>query len=50
MEMFLLHDLQRVFPLDSLVSSHPISVEVDHPSKIKQIFDRISYSKVKDIL
>ena len=46
MEQFLLLDLQNVFPLDSLASSHPISVEVDHPKKIKQLFDRISYSKV----
>ena len=46
MEAFLLYDLQNVFPLDSLASSHPISVEVDHPKKIKQLFDRISYSKV----
>lgn len=46
MEQFLLADLQNVFPLDSLASSHPISVEVDHPKKIKQLFDRISYSKV----
>ena len=46
MEQFLLSDLQLVFPLDSLASSHPISVDVDHPKKIKQLFDRISYSKV----
>ena len=46
MEQFLLADLQNVFPLDSLASSHPISVEVDNPKKIKQLFDRISYSKV----
>ena len=46
MEVFLLYDLQNVLPLDSLASSHPISVEVDHPKKIKQLFDRISYSKV----
>ena len=46
MEQFLLSDLQRVFPMDALASSHPISVEVDHPKKIKQLFDRISYSKV----
>ena len=46
MEAFLLYDLQNVFPLDSLATSHPISVEVDHPKKIKQLFDRISYSKV----
>lgn len=50
MEQFLLSDLQRVFPLDSLASSHAISVEVDHPKKIKQLFDRISYSKGASII
>lgn len=50
MEAFLLYDLQNVFPLDSLASSHPISVEVDHPKKIKQLFDRISYSKGSSII
>ncbi|KXJ26595.1 Aminopeptidase N [Exaiptasia diaphana] len=50
MEQFLLLDLQLVFPLDSLATSHPISVEVDHPKKIKQIFDRISYSKGSSII
>lgn len=50
MEQFLLLDLQNVFPLDSLASSHPISVEVDHPKKIKQLFDRISYSKGSSII
>ena len=46
MDYFLLGDLQRVLPMDSLASSHPISVEVDHPDKIRQLFDRITYSKV----
>lgn len=50
MEQFLLSDLQLVFPLDSLASSHPISVDVDHPKKIKQLFDRISYSKGSSII
>lgn len=50
MEQFLLADLQNVFPLDSLASSHPISVEVDNPKKIKQLFDRISYSKGSSII
>lgn len=50
MEQFLLSDLQRVFPMDALASSHPISVEVDHPKKIKQLFDSISYSKGASII
>ncbi|XP_048581683.1 glutamyl aminopeptidase-like [Nematostella vectensis] len=50
LDQFLLLDLQLVLPLDSLATSHPISVEVDHPKKIKQIFDRISYSKGSSII
>lgn len=32
--------------LDSLVSSHPIYIEVEKPADIDEIFDGISYSKV----
>ena len=32
--------------LDSLVSSHPIYIEVERPEDIDQIFDAISYAKV----
>jgi len=35
------------FVLNSLESSHPISVEVNDPSEINSLFDSISYSKVK---
>lgn len=31
--------------LDALESSHPISVVVQHPDEISEIFDRISYGK-----
>ena len=31
--------------LDSLKSSHPIDVKVNHPSEIRSIFDSISYDK-----
>lgn len=31
--------------LDALESSHPISVPVNHPNEISEIFDRISYEK-----
>jgi aminopeptidase N len=32
--------------LDSLEGSHPISVEVNDPSEINALFDKISYDKV----
>lgn len=35
----------RVLDLDSLQSSHPVSVPVGHPDEIAQIFDTISYTK-----
>lgn len=35
----------RVLDLDSLHSSHPVSVTVGHPDEIAQIFDTISYTK-----
>ena len=34
--------------LDSLESSHPISIVVNHPDEISEIFDGISYSKGKN--
>lgn len=36
--------------LDSYASSHPISQPVDHPKQIKEIFDAITYSKVRNKL
>lgn len=35
----------RALDLDSLKSSHPIEVEVQHPDEIDEIFDEISYNK-----
>ncbi|XP_060868466.1 aminopeptidase N-like [Metopolophium dirhodum] len=35
----------HVLDLDSLQSSHPVSVAVGHPDEIAQIFDTISYTK-----
>ncbi|XP_013408526.1 uncharacterized protein LOC106172388 isoform X2 [Lingula anatina] len=50
MEQFLVEDLEYVFKLDGLASSHPIYVPVGHPDEINEIFDRISYSKGASII
>ncbi|KAJ8681952.1 hypothetical protein QAD02_017744 [Eretmocerus hayati] len=50
LEQFVVHDLQGVFALDALESSHPISVVVGHPDEINEIFDRISYEKGASII
>ncbi|GAB1862315.1 Aminopeptidase [Camponotus japonicus] len=50
LEQFVVHELQNVFGLDALESSHPISIEVGHPDEINEIFDRISYGKGASII
>lgn len=50
LEQFVIFDLQNVFALDALESSHPISIEVGHPDEINEIFDRISYGKGASII
>lgn len=45
MEQFLCNEVQSVFIMDSLSSSHEISVNVHDPDSINEIFDRISYGK-----
>ncbi|XP_058791213.1 aminopeptidase N [Phymastichus coffea] len=50
LEQFVVHELQNVFGLDALESSHPISVEVGHPDEINEIFDRISYAKGASVI
>ena len=42
---FISTDYTKALELDALSNSHPIEVEVGHPSEINQIFDAISYSK-----
>jgi hypothetical protein len=44
-DQFIIDHLQEVFMFDALESSHPISVPVEHPDQIQEIFDRVSYSK-----
>lgn len=36
----------NIMNLDSVSTSHPISVDVDNPDDINQIFDGITYGKV----
>ena len=50
LEQFVVHELQNVFGLDALESSHPISIAVGHPDEINEIFDRISYAKGASII
>ncbi len=47
---FVLHDHNTALELDSLRSTHPIEVEVHHPSEIDEIFDAISYDKGASVL
>lgn len=45
------HDiLGPAFELDALHSSHPIEVEVGHPSEVSEIFDTITYNKGASII
>ena len=50
MEKFVPDDLQYVMELDSLESSHPISVTVDSADQVNELFDGISYSKGASII
>lgn len=48
-DRFILYDLQNVFAVDALASSHPLSRhenEVNKPAEINEMFNTISYSKV----
>lgn len=40
-------DMVSAFTLDGLANSHPIKVPVNHPDEINEIFDSISYNKVR---
>ena len=40
-------DMVSAFTLDGLANSHPIKVPVNHPDEINEIFDSISYEKVR---
>src|SRR3989339_895930 len=47
---FVRMDLSRALQLDALVNTHPIEIEVSHPSEIREIFDAVSYSKGASII
>lgn len=46
LEQVLIEDVLPVLKDDSLLSSHPIVVDVSSPAEITSVFDGISYSKV----
>jgi puromycin-sensitive aminopeptidase len=47
---FLLQDHNPALRLDALLHTHPIEVEVHHPSEIGEIFDEVSYSKGASVI
>lgn len=50
MDLIVLNDMHRVFAIDALASSHPLSSreeDVEKPAQISEVFDTISYSKVR---
>ena len=49
-EQFVVEDVQDVFNMDGLVTSHPVYVPVSHPNQINELFDRISYAKGASII
>ena len=48
LDRFVLESVQPALGYDALTSSHPISIPVNHPNEISEIFDTISYLKVED--
>ena len=45
MDQFFFDMIAPALDLDSLTTSHPISVDVKDPKEIEAIFDKISYKK-----
>lgn len=48
-DLIVLNDVHRVFAIDALASSHPLSSkeeDIQKPAQISELFDAISYSKV----
>ncbi|XP_022612028.1 aminopeptidase N-like [Seriola dumerili] len=52
-ELIVLNDVHRVFAVDALASSHPLSSkeeDIQRPAQISELFDAISYSKGASVL
>lgn len=49
-EQFVAIDLAIALRLDSLHTTHPVEVDVHHPSEIGEIFDEISYQKGASVI
>ncbi|HEV7702610.1 MAG TPA: M1 family metallopeptidase [Candidatus Paceibacterota bacterium] len=47
---FSTNDLGVALRLDALMNTHPIEVEVHHPSEMGEIFDEVSYSKGASVI
>ncbi|XP_025091662.1 puromycin-sensitive aminopeptidase-like isoform X2 [Pomacea canaliculata] len=47
---FVTADLGKALTLDAMRNSHPIEIEVRHPSEVDEIFDAISYSKGASVI
>ncbi|XP_041853604.1 aminopeptidase N-like isoform X2 [Melanotaenia boesemani] len=52
-DLMVLSDVHRVFAIDALASSHPLSSkeeDIQRPAQISELFDAISYSKGASVL
>ncbi|KAM4572960.1 aminopeptidase N-like [Odontesthes bonariensis] len=52
-DLIVLNDVHRVFAIDALASSHPLSSkeeDIQRPAQISELFDAISYSKGASVL
>jgi len=49
-DQFIPETLIEALKLDALNSSHPIEVDVGHPSEVDEIFDSISYNKGASVI
>jgi aminopeptidase N len=43
--IYTVEQIQSAFQMDSLVSTHPMTSEVNSPGQVSAIFDNISYNK-----